>query len=129
MFVPFHDDGIISQFEGYESSRSSTGTPTASATATSSGSTASSRPRATRPTATRLSKQADVLMLFYLFSADELREIFERLGYRSIRDDPAQRRLLPGAHLARLDAERVVHAWVLARSDRAALVEALRSRR
>jgi hypothetical protein len=29
----------------------------------------------------KLSKQADVLMLFYLFSAEELREIFERLDY------------------------------------------------
>src|SRR5690606_10499204 len=26
-------------------------------------------------------KQADVLMLFFLFSAEELRELFERLGY------------------------------------------------
>jgi alpha,alpha-trehalase len=31
----------------------------------------------------KASKQADVLMLFYLFSADELYLIFERLGYAS----------------------------------------------
>ena len=39
---------------------------TGRSTATSSASTGSSRPRATRPIATRSSKQADVLMLFYL---------------------------------------------------------------
>ena len=33
------------------------------------------------PNRYKLSKQADVLMLFYLFSADELRELFARLGY------------------------------------------------
>ena len=30
----------------------------------------------------KLSKQADVLMLFYVFSAEELTELLERLGYR-----------------------------------------------
>ena len=33
------------------------------------------------PNRYKLSKQADVLMLFYLFSADELGALFERLGY------------------------------------------------
>jgi trehalose/maltose hydrolase-like predicted phosphorylase len=33
------------------------------------------------PNRYKLSKQADVLMLFYLFSAEELRALFERLGY------------------------------------------------
>ena len=29
----------------------------------------------------KLSKQADVLMLFYVFSPEELRDLFARLGY------------------------------------------------
>ena len=37
MFVPFHDDGVISQFDGYARSGSSTGSTTAAPTATSSG--------------------------------------------------------------------------------------------
>ena len=34
------------------------------------------------PNKYRLAKQPDVLMLFYLLSAEELRETLERLGYR-----------------------------------------------
>ena len=35
----------------------------------------------------KLAKQADAVMLFFLFSTDELREIFSRLGYDEIADD------------------------------------------
>ena len=52
LVIPFHGDGIISQFEGYGTSPSSTGTPTAASTATSSASTSSSRPKGTARTAT-----------------------------------------------------------------------------
>jgi hypothetical protein len=38
------------------------------------------------PNRYKASKQADVLMLFYLFSADELAQLFERLGYSFERD-------------------------------------------
>jgi alpha,alpha-trehalase len=71
------------------------------------------------PNAYKASKQADVLMLFYLLSADALNSIFERLGYvfeptaipRSI--DYYLKRTSHGSTLSR-----VVHSWVLARSDR-----------
>jgi trehalose/maltose hydrolase-like predicted phosphorylase len=53
LFVPFHGDGIISQFEGYAELQEFRGKPSASGTATSSGSTASSRPTATTSIATR----------------------------------------------------------------------------
>jgi alpha,alpha-trehalase len=67
----------------------------------------------------KLSKQADVLMLFYLFSADELSELFERLAYDWDHDliprniayyEP---RTSNGSTLSR-----VVHSWIHARSDR-----------
>ena len=68
----------------------------------------------------KVSKQADVLMLFYLFSADELRELFARLGYPfGCRHDRGNDRLLPSPDERWLDLSRVAHAWVLARSDRA----------
>jgi alpha,alpha-trehalase len=51
--VCFHDGDIISQFEGYGEPRSWTGTACGAAMATSAGWTASWRPRATPPTATR----------------------------------------------------------------------------
>ena len=65
------------------------------------------------------SKQADVLMLFYLLSADELRELFARMGYRFTPDQiPATvdyyvHRTSHGSTLSG-----VVHAWVLARGNR-----------
>jgi trehalose/maltose hydrolase-like predicted phosphorylase len=67
----------------------------------------------------KLSKQPDVLMLFYLFSAEELDELFERLGY------PFEHATIPrtidyylhrSAHDSTLS--RVADAWVLARADR-----------
>jgi alpha,alpha-trehalase len=67
----------------------------------------------------QLSKQADVLMLFYLLSNDELGELLERLGY-SYDDGLADRtvayyeaRTSHGSTLSR-----VVHSWIHARSQR-----------
>ena len=65
-------------------------------------------------------KQPDVLMLFYLFSAEELKWIFERLGY-----DFDTRELIPAnisyyqeitSHGSTLS--KVVHSWIFARSHR-----------
>jgi alpha,alpha-trehalase len=67
----------------------------------------------------KASKQADVLMLFYLLSADELRELFARMGYRFTPEQiPATvdyyvHRTSHGSTLSG-----VVHAWVLARGNR-----------
>jgi hypothetical protein len=66
-----------------------------------------------------VSKQPDVLMLFYLLSADELGDITGRLGYpfeyETIPKNIAyyERRTAHGSTLSH-----VVHSWVLARSDR-----------
>ena len=80
----------------------------------------------------KASKQADVLMLFYLFSSGELRDMFRSMGYdfdpeaipRTI--EYYMQRTSHGSTLSR-----VVHSWVLARSDRARswelLTEALES--
>ncbi|HEX6469774.1 MAG TPA: glycosyl hydrolase family 65 protein [Streptosporangiaceae bacterium] len=70
------------------------------------------------PNAYQASKQADVLMLFYLLPAEELEDILVRLGY------PYDPGLIPRtiayymartSHGSTLSA--LVHAWVLARSD------------
>ncbi|MER2998207.1 glycoside hydrolase family 65 protein [Pontibacter populi] len=67
----------------------------------------------------KASKQADVLMLFYLFSSEGLVQIFERLGYafkpESIPENIAyyEERTSHGSTLSK-----IVHSWVLARSDR-----------
>jgi beta-phosphoglucomutase family hydrolase len=68
----------------------------------------------------KLAKQADVLMLLYLLDADELAALFDRLGY-SLTDDVLTRTV--EYYLARTACgstlSRVVHAWALARADRA----------
>jgi trehalose/maltose hydrolase-like predicted phosphorylase len=67
----------------------------------------------------RLGKQADVLMIFYLLSAEELREVLDRLGYPLPADairatvDFYTARTSHGSTLSR-----VVHAWVNARAHR-----------
>jgi trehalose/maltose hydrolase-like predicted phosphorylase len=119
MYVPFHDDGIISQFEGYEKLleidwedyRTRYGNIQRLDLILEMENDSANR--------YKLSKQADVLMLFYLFSAEEISELFERLGY------PFEYETIPRnvAYYAARSSHgstlcRVVYAWVLARSDR-----------
>ncbi|MEZ0090905.1 glycoside hydrolase family 65 protein [Streptacidiphilus sp. EB129] len=69
----------------------------------------------------KVSKQADVLMLYYLFSPREVHDLLHRLGYRAgdeLFRATADYYLSRTAHGSTLSA--VVHAWVLARSDRRA---------
>ena len=67
----------------------------------------------------KVSKQADVLMLFYLFSYNELRELFGSLGYPFAPKAIAKnidyyiQRTSDGSTLSRM-----VHSWVVARGDR-----------
>ncbi len=67
----------------------------------------------------RANKQADVIMLFYLFSSSKLVEMFSRLGYefkpQQIPENIAyyQKITSHGPTLSK-----VVYSWVLARSDR-----------
>jgi beta-phosphoglucomutase family hydrolase len=119
MVVPFHGDGIISQFEGYEKLaeldwegyRSRYGNIQRLELILEAENDSANR--------YKLSKQADVLMLFYLFSSEELGQLFARLGY------PFEPETIP-RNVAYYDCRsthgstlsRVVHAWVLARSDR-----------
>jgi alpha,alpha-trehalase len=119
MRIVFHGDGIISQFEGYdqleefdwEGYREKYGNiQRLDRILEAEGDT---------PNRYKASKQADVLMLFYLFSSDELREIFEQLNYSFEYETIPKnikyyiKRTSHGSTLSR-----VVHSWVLARSDR-----------
>ncbi len=80
MYVPYHGDGLISQFEGFDdleeldwdAYREKYGNiQRMDRILEAEGDSADHY---------KLSKQADALMLFYLFSEDSLRAIFERLG-------------------------------------------------
>ena len=69
----------------------------------------------------KVAKQADVVMLFYVLSAEELAGLLERLGYPYDKEliqrnfDYYAPRTAHGSSLSR-----VVHAWVAARRDREA---------
>ena len=120
MYVPFHADGVISQFDGYgdlqeldwHGLRERHGNIARLDRILEADNDSVNRYKA--------SKQADVLMLFYLLSADELRELFARMGYRFTPEqipatvDYYRKRTSHGSTLSG-----VVHAWVLARGDRA----------
>jgi alpha,alpha-trehalase len=119
MYIPHHDEGIISQFEGYdrleefdwERYRLKYGEiQRLDRILEAEGDTTNRY---------KVSKQADVLMLFYLFSSEELRQLFRRLGY------PFKYETIPlniKYYLSRTShgssLSRVVHSWVTARSDR-----------
>lgn len=119
MFIPFHEGKIISQFEGYDQLpeldwdhyREKHGNiKRLDRLLESEGDSANNY---------KASKQGDVLMLFYLFSSEELVHIFSHLN---IQFDPASipdniqyyvQRTSDGSTLSR-----IVRAWVESRSNR-----------
>lgn len=117
--VPFHDDGIISQFEGYGDLEAFDWQGYQERYSDIQRLDRILEAENDTPNRYQASKQADVLMLFYLLSSDELALLFEQLGY------PFERDTIPrniAYYLARTShgstLSRVAHAWVLARSDR-----------
>lgn len=119
MFIPFFDDGLICQFEGYEKLRELDWQRYRERYGNIQRLDLILEAEKDSTNNYKLSKQADVLMLFYLFSAEELGALFERLGY------PFEYETIPKnvAYYAARSSHgstlcRVVYAWVLARSDR-----------
>jgi alpha,alpha-trehalase len=119
MRVVFHRDGMISQFEGYdqlmefdwEGYQKKYGDIQRLDRILEAEGDSVNRYKA--------SKQADVLMLFYLFSSEELHGLFKEMGYdfdpESIPENIKYylKRSSNGSTLSN-----IVHSWVLARSDR-----------
>jgi trehalose/maltose hydrolase-like predicted phosphorylase len=124
LMVPFHGDGIISQFEGYDSLAELDWVSYRERYGDIRRLDRILEAEGDSPNRYRISKQADVLMLFYLLSAEELTALLARLGYRW---DPAaiprtvDYYLERTAHGSTLSA--VVHAWVLARGHREQALE------
>ncbi len=119
MRLIFHSDGVISQFEGYEQLAELDWTAYRGRYGDISRLDRILETEGISPNAYKASKQADVLMLFYLLSTEELGSIFDRLGYTfEPKNVPRtiEYYLLRTSHGSTLS--KVVHAWVLSRSDR-----------
>lgn len=120
MRVIFHQNGIVSQFEGYEELREFDWEGYRKKYGDIQRLDRILENENDSVNHYKISKQADVVMLFYLFSAPELHEIFTRLGY------PFNRETIPintNYYIQRTShgstLSRIVHSWVLARTDRA----------
>ncbi|MDQ5810654.1 MAG: glycoside hydrolase family 65 protein [Actinomycetota bacterium] len=118
MFVPFHGDGIISQFEGYEQLKELDWESYHAKYGNIQRLDRILRAEGDTPDRYKLSKQADALMLFFLFSEEELQRLFERLGYEYAPDTASKNiayyepRTTHGSTLSF-----VVHAAILADLD------------
>jgi alpha,alpha-trehalase len=117
--IPFHDNGIISQFEGYHRLEEFDWGRYRKKYGNIQRLDRILEAEGDTPNRYKASKQADVLMLFYLFSSEELGRLFQQLGY------PFEYETIPkniNYYIQRTShgstLSRVVHSWVLARSDR-----------
>src|SRR4029453_16209909 len=90
LMLPFHDDGVLSQFEGYEQLEELDWEGYRARYGNIQRLDRILEAEGDSPNRYKASKQADVLMLFYLLSADELGQLFARLGY-PFADDTIQR--------------------------------------
>ena len=118
MYVPFHGDGIISQFDGYERLREFDWDAYRDKYGNIQRLDRLLEAEGDTPNRYRVSKQADVLMLLYLLSADELHGVLSSLGYEL---SPDQLRRTITYYIERTSQgstlSRVVHSWVLSRYD------------
>jgi trehalose/maltose hydrolase-like predicted phosphorylase len=93
MFVPFQDEGIISQFEGWDQLQELDWDAYRAKYGNIQRLDRILRAEGDDPDRYKIAKQADTVMLFYLFSSDELQRLFDRLGYAfgpdSVRDNVA----------------------------------------
>jgi alpha,alpha-trehalase len=118
MFVPFHADGVISQFEGYEDLLELEWDEYRARYGNIQRLDRILRAEGDDPDRYKVSKQADALMLFLLFTDEQLRDIFGTLGYELAPD--IRRRMIDyydprTSHGSTLS--HVAHAGVLAAID------------
>lgn len=119
LFVPFTANGVVSQFEGYDELAELDWQRYRDKYSDISRLDRILESEGDTPNRYQVAKQADVLMLLYLFSAEELTELFARLGYEW---DPAKIQETIDYYLARTShgstLSLLVHAWVLSRARR-----------
>lgn len=119
MRLVFHGDGILSQFEGYDTLKAFDWDGYRKKYGDIHRLDRILESEGDSVNHYQASKQADALMLFYLFSAEEIEQLFNAMGYEF---DPE---MIPktieyyenrSSHGSTLSY--IVHCWVLSRSDR-----------
>lgn len=125
--VPYHGDGIISQFEGYGDLEELDWPKYRERYGEVLRLDRILEAEGDTPNRYKASKQADVLMLFYLFSLRELEEMFSRLGY-PINVDLIRKNIAYYAERTSHGStlSHIVHSWVTARFDQAQAWELFR---
>lgn len=119
LFIPVLEDGIVAQFEGYETLKEFPWETFREKYDDLQRLDRILEAEGEDPNEYKISKQADLLMVFYLFSREEIELIFDRLGYEFTPDmiwrniQYYMQRTSHGSTLSWL-----AHAWVLARADR-----------
>ncbi len=119
MKLVFHKDGILSQFEGYENLHEFDWEGYRSRYGNIRRLDRILEKEGDSPNRYKLCKQPDVLMLFYLFSAETLEKMFRQLNYKLEKDFIRKninyylKRTTNGSSLAL-----VIHAWIEARQAR-----------
>ncbi|KQC09741.1 MAG: trehalose 6-phosphate phosphorylase [Candidatus Cloacimonas sp. SDB] len=119
MFVPINDDQIIMQFEGFENLQELDWNYYHQKYGAHLRLDRILESENDSPNNYKACKQADVLMLFYIFSSHELEALFKKLNYHfEPKNIPAnieyyEQRTAHGSTLSQ-----IIHAWVYARSHR-----------
>jgi alpha,alpha-trehalase len=120
LLIPFHGDGIISQFEGYEDLEEFDWSGYKEKHGDIQRLDRILEAEGDDVNRYKASKQADVLMLLFLFTEEDLVALFRHMGYELTSEmlarnvDYYMERTSHGSTLSQ-----IVHSWVLARSDRA----------
>lgn len=117
MLVPLCKDGIIDQFEGYhrlqEFPRDAYGRLDLNLMRS------LLDEQAGQLNQFKISKQADVIMLFYLLSPDELGDLFQRLGYTLTTQQIVENiRYYMSTSVNTSTLSRIVNSWVLSKARR-----------
>lgn len=119
MYVPFIEEGIINQFDGYEKLEEFPWQEYQEKYEDIHRLDRILENENKDPNRYKASKQADVLMLFYLFSQSEIFSIFKKLGYEMTEDNILKnieyykKRTSHGSTLSR-----VVFSWILLKYDK-----------
>jgi trehalose/maltose hydrolase-like predicted phosphorylase len=119
MYIPFDDNGIIMQFEGFGKLRSLDWKKYHEKYGDVMRLDRILEKEQDSPNKYKACKQADVLMLFYLFSSDRLLQIFHQMGYDfEAKDIPKNIKYYQEITSHGSTLSQVIFSWIKARSDR-----------